>query len=53
MKKVVYKGDLPALLPTLGIEVKPGDVVEVPDDFFNPQFEDFVDKPATKKEANS
>lgn len=48
MKKVKYKGDLPALLPTLGIEVKPGDVIEVPDDFVNANFEE-VPKETTKE----
>lgn len=42
--KVKYKGDLPAHLPTLGIEVMPGDVIDVPDDFNNVNFKPFVDK---------
>jgi hypothetical protein len=39
MKKVKYIGELPAFLPTLGLEVEPGDIIEVPDDFLNANFE--------------
>lgn len=49
MKKVKYNGTLPALLPTLGLEVNPGDVIDAPDDFMNAQFEEVVDKKTTSK----
>lgn len=39
MKKVKYVGDGFALLPTLSVEVSPGDVIDVPDDFENANFE--------------
>lgn len=50
MKKVKYTGDLPATLPTLGLEVKPGQEIEVPDDFNNALFVDVVEN-QPKKEA--
>ncbi|QQE80931.1 hypothetical protein [Alicyclobacillus sp. SO9] len=37
--KFKYNGELPTTLPTLGVDVEPGDEVELPDDFFNPLFE--------------
>lgn len=37
--KMRYKGDHPADLPTIGLHVEPGDVVEVPDGFQHPRFE--------------
>ena len=36
--KVKYTGDIPQQLPTIGLEVQPGDEVEVPDDFRNALF---------------
>ena len=38
MKKVKFIGAYEALLPTLGITVKPEDVIEVEDDFDNVLF---------------
>lgn len=43
MKKVKYNGDLEALIPTLSVVVKKGDIIEVPDDFFNVDFEEVKD----------
>lgn len=40
MKKVKYVGDAPQLLPTLGVTVANGDVIDVPDEFSNSNFED-------------
>ncbi|MGM1416359.1 hypothetical protein ACS2BX_25955 [Bacillus cereus group sp. BceL300] len=48
-KKVRYTGDEPILLPTLHVEVKPGDVIEVPKDFYNVNFVDVKEK-KTKEE---
>lgn len=54
MKKVKYNGDLEALIPTLNLVVKKGDIIEVPDDFFNVYFEEVKDDSAAnkQKEAN-
>lgn len=48
MKKVKYNGTLKALVPTLNLEVNPGDVIDVPDDFVNTQFEEVTSKPTSK-----
>lgn len=50
MKKVVYKGDIEVIIPSLGILVKQGDVIDVPDDFLNGQFEDVKEKKEVKEE---
>lgn len=46
--KVKYIGETPVQLPTIGIEVKPGDEIDVPDDFHNAQF-----VPSKKKGGDS
>lgn len=52
MKKVKYVGDALTLLPTLNVEVAPGDVIDVPDDFNNANFEMVVaERKAASKEA--
>lgn len=38
MKKVKFIGEDEKILPTLGITVKPGDELDVPDDFANALF---------------
>lgn len=38
MKKVKYTGEFEAVMPSLGITVKPDDVIEVDDDFSNSNF---------------
>lgn len=52
MKKVKYvgqNGDTTVMLPGAPVDVKYGDVIDVPDDFFNANFEDVVeDEPKTK-----
>lgn len=45
MKKVKYKGSLDAVIYSLNLDVKPGDVIQVPDDFYNPEFEEIVEEP--------
>jgi hypothetical protein len=41
-KKVRYLGDYAVDIPALSVHVEPGDVIEVPDDFVNGQFEEVV-----------
>lgn len=50
MKKVKYNGSLPTVLPTLGLEVKPGDVIDVPDDFNNALFDEVAPSVAPTKD---
>lgn len=50
MKKVKYNGDVQTVLTTLHVVVKPGDVIDVPDDFSNSLFEEV--KPVKSKEGN-
>lgn len=49
MKKVQYMGELEKILPTLGLTVNKGDVVEVPDDFFNAEFQEVKEKVAPQE----
>jgi hypothetical protein len=48
MKKVRYIGELPVILPTVGLEVNPEDVIDVPDDFNNAAFEEITEKKTIK-----
>jgi hypothetical protein len=51
MKKVKYVGqqdDMIVMLPEAPVVVKNGDVIEVPDDFFNANFEEVVEKKSSK-----
>jgi len=36
--KVKYTGDIPVQLSTIGVDVKPGDEIDVPEDFSNALF---------------
>lgn len=36
--KLTYKGTDERVIPSLGIVVKPGDEIDAPDDFANPDF---------------
>jgi hypothetical protein len=53
MKKVKFigrNGDMIVMLPGAPVDVKFGDVIDVPDDFNNVNFEDVVeDKPKSSK----
>lgn len=51
MKKVKYNGPIPVIAPTLGLEIKPGDTLDVPDDFVNGAFEEVPAAPPAKDEA--
>jgi hypothetical protein len=47
MRKVKYVGQIDGIivmLPEAPVEVKYGDVIEVPDDFSNANFEDVVEE---------
>lgn len=48
MKKVKYVGDTEVALTTLGLVVKNGDVVDVPDDFANELFQEVPPAKTTK-----
>lgn len=48
MKKVKYIGKIEVLIPHQGLIVNNGDVVEVPDDFTNVQFEEVKEKTSKK-----
>lgn len=48
MKKVKYNGDLEVIMPTIGITVEPGDVIDVEDDFENGKFTPVDDTNNTK-----
>jgi hypothetical protein len=50
MKKVKYNGQNEVLIPTHGLIVNNGDVIEVEDDFNNAQFEEIKEK-ASKKDG--
>lgn len=47
-KNVKYVGEPDADLPSLGLFVRKGDVISVPDDFENGLFETFEDVPVPK-----
>lgn len=49
MKKVKYNGDYTVIMPTLGIEVNPGDTVDVEDDFNNDHFAQAEEETKTVK----
>jgi hypothetical protein len=49
MRTVKFNGYGVHQVPTLGIVVANGDVIDVPDDFENALFEDFVPQPKTRK----
>lgn len=38
MKKVKYVGEFEAVMPSLNVSIKPGDIIEVDDDFYNSNF---------------
>lgn len=48
MKKLKYKGQHEAIIPTHGLIVNYGDVIEVEDDFNNAQFEEIKEKTSKK-----
>jgi hypothetical protein len=52
MKKARYDGSFAVDVPSLGLVVQPGDVIDVPDDFANSQFSD-VQATVTKKTKES
>lgn len=53
MKRVRYNGEHRVVVMSLSVEVAPGDVIDVPDDFVNAAFEEVPQKTAQKttKEA--
>jgi hypothetical protein len=55
MKKVRYTGDLEATIPMLNLTVNSGDVIDVPDDFANGNFEPVVEtkQKQTKAEGDN
>jgi hypothetical protein len=54
-KKARYEGDHAVDLPTLGIRVEPGDVIDVPDEFSNSLFVEVKSQESKKtaKESDS
>jgi hypothetical protein len=52
-KKVRFNGHEAVDLPTLGVRVEPGDVIDVPDCFENALFTDVKESKKTAKESDS
>lgn len=51
--KVKYVGEIDVMIPTLGIQVKKGDEIEVPEDFSNANFVPVEEKVNSKKKGDN
>ena len=53
MKKVKYLGTFDVIIPSLGLVVTNGDVIEVPDDFSNACYADYDESTLKEEESNN
>lgn len=52
MKKVKYVGGFDVILPSIPASAKPGEVIDVPDDFYNVNFEPVIEPNSKNKKGD-